>query len=902
MAENNFEELQCPWCHSSLGVNAVPHGVDSIECPGCQQRFYPDNDGDPEDATSHQPTESLDDFLDRKVRGKLPNKREVKRKSPESDGNVEGWSKWEHSSPSPRKPAFRREVRQSDEAGRLPKPLIEDLSHQKNEPPKFSELSHTSLPQEREIDSEQRRRRDVLQKGWDTLSDPTQQQKGPVISRKDSLQFERNLISTRDRNASEDQDQVEMKRHQFVAKDDKLTWDDAPPAEDIDDPGDFSIEKLERVQRLKTITIAMLGSVAVLAAAIGLFIGISKMQGQAVTTEGAENPGTSNTVTTDFSISSNYNNIISRLREFLEAEDVTKMLKFVRNRADVEPLARAYYKRHPFEPRLLRDIPSRDSIYFGEGFVVVKCVVGKNEYLWVPMEIAAGLKVDWEAVVGYSEMEWDDFKRLRPKTPTLFRVRLTPANYYNYGFTEDKFISMQISDSTLDSVFYGYIPRKGALQEEFVQLLPEAVGIGRAFELRAVLELRYPDEDSAANQIEVVSLKAPSWVYRRDLRATTQSLELYANDARIDGGGATLDKDLRIKGWDDNSTTLEWRVDIERPVQVSVFAVMANGGKSDKKLTLTAGPQRIEHTLTKTDDWNTYREVVIGEMDFPSPGNYTFRLKHGQRTSESLMSLDRLIFRSGNELLGSKVRDPLMRPLVHPIAILPDLKRPGNSLTDPERAAGWRMLFTGKDLKGWTGYRKKEAPSGWSAQANQLMLTEPGCGALMTTEEFEDFELKLEWQASDGQASGLFFRVVENKPSPEQTGIEIELNGFGYSELSQQEETELTENGAVKHLYPALDFASATTGWNTLHLRVEGKEFQYWINEQEMGSKDRFNITRPIEIGSDDWDRRVNDSRMRRFQRFAESPKGYIALEDAGTAIRFRKIKVLVLGKEQYRQ
>ena len=85
-------------------------------------------------------------------------------------------------------------------------------------------------------------------------------------------------------------------------------------------------------------------------------------------------------------------------------------------------------------------------------------------------------------------------------------------------------------------------------------------------------------------------------------------------------------------------------------------------------------------------------------------------------------------------------------------------------------------------------------------------------------------------------------------------------------------------------------------------MRIEKGEFQYWINDVEMGTRDKFDIIRPIEIGSPDWNQRVKDSRLGRFQRFAASEKGYIALEDGGTPIRFRNIKILPLGNEQYRQ
>ncbi|MDA0813972.1 MAG: DUF1080 domain-containing protein [Verrucomicrobia bacterium] len=909
MAETDQPELHCPWCHTGLGVTTIPTDGSALECPGCREKFYADegddNDGvGPNERAADDLTlpadadadaiESLDSYLERKVRGKLPEPKEKPRLAPKSGGEAAGWSKWEHASPTPRKPEYTRKVRKADEADRLPKPLIEDLVNEQRQPLKFSEFSHTSLPQEREIDREQRRRRDVLQKGWEALSDPAKQDKGPTLSRKDSLKFDRNLISTKEREVPPEE--VEMKRHQFVAPKDRLGWDEKDS--NADDLGNFSIERFERIQRIKTIIVGSLGACAILAAAIGLFVGISKLQDpDVVVSDNGNSPTVSAPALSDFSVRNNYSTIITKLREFLEAEDVDAMLNTVRNRSSVDQLVRDYYAAHPYERLLLRDVPSPDSILIVDGFVVVECVVGQGERLFVPMEIAAGLKIDWEAVVGYSAMGWEEFKQTKPKSPTLFRVCISPTSYYNYGFKEQDCISFQIADPKLDHVIYGYIPRRGPLIDEFVQLFPD-IGNTASTPLRAVVELKYRDQEFAANQVEIVSVKARGWVYRRDVRAATHSLELFANDAKADGGKVRLDEEFRITDWDANSTTLEWRVDIESPVQVSAFAVMANGGSEGKKVALTAGPQRIEQEIPKTNSWNTFSEVLIGILDFDSPGGYTFRMKSSVRIDEPLMTLDKLVFRAGSELKNSKVRDPTVQPQVHPIARLADLKIPKNTLTDPERTAGWRMLFSGEDLKGWTGYRQKEAPAGWSVQASQLMLIEPGCGPLIATEEFENFEMKLEWQASDGQASGVFFRVVENKKTIEETGIEIELNGYGYSALSTEKTTELTANGAVKHLYPAERFTPDPSGWNTLRVRFNENEFQYWINDVEMGFRDKFNIIRPIEIGSEDWNQRIDGSRFRRFQRFAKSPKGYIALEDAGTPIRFRNIKILPLDNE----
>ena len=37
-------------------------------------------------------------------------------------------------------------------------------------------------------------------------------------------------------------------------------------------------------------------------------------------------------------------------------------------------------------------------------------------------------------------------------------------------------------------------------------------------------------------------------------------------------------------------------------------------------------------------------------------------------------------------------------------------------LTAAEKADGWKLLFDGKSLAGWRGYKTETAPTGWSAR------------------------------------------------------------------------------------------------------------------------------------------------------------------------------------------
>ena len=83
-----------------------------------------------------------------------------------------------------------------------------------------------------------------------------------------------------------------------------------------------------------------------------------------------------------------------------------------------------------------------------------------------------------------------------------------------------------------------------------------------------------------------------------------------------------------------------------------------------------------------------------------------------------------------------------------------------NSLTAAEKSAGWKLLFDGKTLTGWRGYKTEEIGAGWKVQDGALVLTAAKSGDLVTKEEFGDFEFSAEWKVTEAANSGIIYRVV----------------------------------------------------------------------------------------------------------------------------------------------
>src|SRR5262245_29867833 len=103
--------------------------------------------------------------------------------------------------------------------------------------------------------------------------------------------------------------------------------------------------------------------------------------------------------------------------------------------------------------------------------------------------------------------------------------------------------------------------------------------------------------------------------------------------------------------------------------------------------------------------------------------------------------------------------------------------REPNTLTPDEAAAGWRLLFDGKSVAGWRGYRKTTVPGSWRVENGSLLARrEAGVstGDIITGEQFDDFELLVDWKMTKGNNSGIIYRATEEHDQVWQSGPEYQ--------------------------------------------------------------------------------------------------------------------------------
>jgi hypothetical protein len=200
----------------------------------------------------------------------------------------------------------------------------------------------------------------------------------------------------------------------------------------------------------------------------------------------------------------------------------------------------------------------------------------------------------------------------------------------------------------------------------------------------------------------------------------------------------------------------------------------------------------------------------------------------------------------------------------------------------PEQA-GWQSLFDGKTTNGWRAFNKPAGtPSGWVVE-DGVLTTPGGQGDIITTGQYENFELDLEWKIASKGNSGIMFRVVDDGQHQRtyETGPEYQLiDDEGYPAALK----DVQKTGANYDLQAVEKKATKPAGqWNRTRLVVKDGRVQHWLNGTQVVE---------YEIGSEAWQKQVQASKFAKLPGYAQTPRGHIALQDHGDRVWFRNVRI----------
>jgi len=202
-----------------------------------------------------------------------------------------------------------------------------------------------------------------------------------------------------------------------------------------------------------------------------------------------------------------------------------------------------------------------------------------------------------------------------------------------------------------------------------------------------------------------------------------------------------------------------------------------------------------------------------------------------------------------------------------------------------QSSTGWRVLFDGKTLDAWRGYKTDKVPSGWRI-ADGSLVKDASVGDIVSKDEFGDFELELDWKIGEAGNSGIFYRGTEEYDHVYWSAPEYQLLD---DIKAADNKTRLTCAGAAYALYPSPEGHLKPVGeWNRTRIVAKGPHVEHWLNGVKLLE---------YELWSPDWEAKVKSSKFAAYPNFGRAKKGHIALQGDHTGtLAFRNIRVREIG------
>ena len=219
----------------------------------------------------------------------------------------------------------------------------------------------------------------------------------------------------------------------------------------------------------------------------------------------------------------------------------------------------------------------------------------------------------------------------------------------------------------------------------------------------------------------------------------------------------------------------------------------------------------------------------------------------------------------------------------------PAVNPPATQLSDAQKAEGWALLFDGQTMEGWRTFKNKGNAS-WEVKDGSLHCKAfddrniKELSDILTTNQYENFELSLEWKVAAQSNTGVIYRCTEEFNEPYLSGPEYQIiDDIGYpGELK-----ETNKAGGAYDMYVAKNKTLKPVGeWNTTKIVVNGNHVEHWLN----GSK-----VLEYELGSAEWKKRKAGSKWNDAKGYGTTRKGYIDLQDHGNEAWFRSILIRTL-------
>ncbi len=209
---------------------------------------------------------------------------------------------------------------------------------------------------------------------------------------------------------------------------------------------------------------------------------------------------------------------------------------------------------------------------------------------------------------------------------------------------------------------------------------------------------------------------------------------------------------------------------------------------------------------------------------------------------------------------------------------------------------GWNYIFDGSSTKGWRAYNGKTLPPQWVIEENTLTFDsekkleeefEGGQDIVYAAEEYEEFDLSLEWKMPEGGNSGIFYHLQDGYDAPWQISPEYQLlDDEGWEKFNNAKLEPWQKAGADYGMYAPNESAKVlhpAGEWNTSRIRYTNEKVEHFLNGKLLLS---------FVPNSEEWKQKKANGKWKDFPSYGTIKKGYIGLQDHDSPLWFRNIKI----------
>ena len=207
-----------------------------------------------------------------------------------------------------------------------------------------------------------------------------------------------------------------------------------------------------------------------------------------------------------------------------------------------------------------------------------------------------------------------------------------------------------------------------------------------------------------------------------------------------------------------------------------------------------------------------------------------------------------------------------------------------NILTEKQQQQGWQLLFDGKTGAGWHGYNQQGIPDFWAIEDGTLTMNSTGGGEeqdIITDKIYKNYAFTVEYKLTKGANSGIIYQLKEDPKYkyPYETGPEYQIMDHEGRNVS-----DLQTHGANYSMYAPMEKPYLPIGeWNRMLLLVNGNDVTFVLNGVVIVKYTKY---------SDDWKELRDSGKWIDYPDYGKFDEGHISLQNHGTKVWFRDIKI----------